>query len=107
MKQCTDCLEYKQCKEPCREVEAYINQDDNADAWIKIRPSEHIEQWGAAKMPDNVSTTEVILQNYFIDRMQPKEIAEKHYKSKQYVYRIIKKYSAIITENIKKAAKTG
>jgi DNA-directed RNA polymerase specialized sigma subunit len=47
------------------------------------------------------------LQNYFIDRMKPKDIAERYYKSQQYVYRIIKKYSKIIAENIKKAAKNG
>lgn len=106
MKQCTECPDYKSCKEPCSEVEAFINQDENPNAWLKIRPSEHIEQWGCTKMPDNVSTTEAILQNYFIDRMKPKDIADRYYKSQQYVYYVIKKYSKIITENIKKSVKT-
>jgi hypothetical protein len=39
--------------------------------------------------------------------MKPKDIAERYYKSQQYVYRVIKKYSKIMIENIKKAAQNG
>jgi DNA-directed RNA polymerase specialized sigma subunit len=104
---CKDCVHYKYCHRPCIAVSKYINQDENEDAWLKIKFTNKIEIRPNAKMKESVSTTEVILQNYFIDRMKPKDIAERYYKSQQYVYRIIKKYSKIIAENIKKAAKNG
>ena len=107
MKSCKDCPLYKDCKKVCLEVSQYINQDENEDAWIKIRFTNKIEIRPNAKMKESVSTTEVILQNYFIDRMKPKDIAERYYKSPQYVYRVIKKYSRIMIENIKKAAQNG
>lgn len=104
---CKDCVHYKYCHRPCIAVLQYINQDENEEAWVRIRFTDKIEAKGNIKGKEAVSTTEVILQNYFIDRMKPKDIAEKYYKSKQYVYRIIKKYSKIMIENIKKAAQNG
>jgi DNA-directed RNA polymerase specialized sigma subunit len=104
---CKDCSHYKYCKKPCIAVLQYINQDENEEAWVRIRFTDKIEAKGNIKGKEAVSTTEVILQNYFIDRMKPKDIAERYYKSQQYVYRIIKKYSKIIAENIKKAAQNG
>jgi DNA-directed RNA polymerase specialized sigma subunit len=104
---CKDCVHYKYCHRPCIAVLQYISQDENEDAWLKIKFTNKIEIRPNAKMKESVSTTEVILQNYFIDRMKPKDIAERYYKSQQYVYRIIKKYSKIMIENIKKAAQNG
>lgn len=107
MMTCKPCPLYKTCRKPCGLIDDYINQDENIEAWEKISFTNKIEQIGDAKMRDSVSTTEAILQNYFLDRMTPKEIAEKNYKSQQYVYKVIKKYSVIIAENIKKAAENG
>jgi DNA-directed RNA polymerase specialized sigma subunit len=106
MESCKGCPLYRKCKIPCPEVNQYINQDENEDAWLKIRFTNKIEIWDA-KTKESVSTTEAILQNYFLDRMKPKDIAERYYKSPQYVYRVIKKYSKIMIENIKKAAQNG
>ena len=106
MESCKGCPLYHKCKIPCPEVNEYINQDENEDAWLKIHFTNKIEVWDA-KTKESVSTTEAILQNYFLDRMKPKDIAERYYKSQQYVYRIIKKYSKIMIENIKKAAQNG
>jgi hypothetical protein len=89
---------------PCEQVEDYINQDYNEDDWLKISFTDRIEGY-EMKTKDTVSTTEAILQNYFIDRMNPKEIAEKHYKSQQYIYWLIKKYTVLIANAIKKACK--
>jgi hypothetical protein len=54
-------------------------------------------------MPDGVGTTEAILQNYFIDRMTTKEIAEHYNKSQRYINKTIKHYKSILIENIKKS----
>jgi hypothetical protein len=88
-------------------MEAYVNQDANDEAWSQIRPNDYIDSWGNINMPDILSTTETILQNYFLDRMKPQDIAERHYKSKQYVYYVIHKYTKIISQNIKKSVKNG
>lgn len=101
---CQECKHYLNCRQPCQEIDDFINQDDNEDAWLKIRFTDKIERCDL-KNRDGVSTTEAILQNYFIDRMEPKEIAEKYFKSRQYVYWVIKKYTSIIAANIKKSVK--
>jgi DNA-directed RNA polymerase specialized sigma subunit len=104
---CTKCPARAKCTKLCKKMEEYVNQDINPRAWNKIRPSENIEKVQTSKMPDNLSTTEIILQFYFIDRMTPQEIANKLFKSDKYVYKIIKKYSDILKENIQKTAKFG
>ena len=101
---CSSCTKRKYCKSPCEPVERYINQDNNDDTWMNVVFTERIEQI-QCKNREGVSITEAILQNYFLDRMKPKEISEKYYKSQQYVYWVIKKYSKIIAENIKKSVK--
>lgn len=100
---CIQCVKKKKCITLCAEAEAYVNQDNRDDtAWIKIKPKAYIDQMKGVKM-EGVTTTEAILQNYFVDRMDPKDIAKKYYKSTQYVYWLIKKYKAIIADNIKKS----
>jgi radical SAM protein with 4Fe4S-binding SPASM domain len=102
LKPCPRCKHYKICTEPCGKVDRFSNQDDNEDAWKNVRPIAHIENL-TKEVPKGLSTCEAILINYFVDRMTPPQIAKKHYKSRQYVYRIIKRYSAIIIQNIKKS----
>ncbi len=104
---CEKCNKRTKCKALCLEAEDYINQDINPDSWIKIKPSASIERRQVTTMPDSVSTTEIILQNYFIDRMTPGEIADNLYKSRQYIYKVINKYSLILKQNIQKTARKG
>jgi hypothetical protein len=92
------------CKSPCKAIEEYIAQDTNDEQWLNIYFTDRIEVY-EMESKETVSTTEVILQNYFIDRMSPKEIAEKHYKSQQYIYWLIKKYTVLIAKAIKQSCK--
>ena len=101
---CNECSKYLKCRTPCNKVEDYINQDNDEEQWLNISFTDRIEVF-EVKSKDTVSTTEAILQNYFIDRMTPKEIAEKHYKSQQYVYWVIKKYTVLIAKAIKSVCK--
>jgi DNA-directed RNA polymerase specialized sigma subunit len=103
---CTDCPKRAKCKHLCYRAEEYVNQDNDDEPWINISSAERIEQLEAKTM-ETVSTTEAILQNYFIDRMTVKEIAEKHCKSRQYVHKLIKKFTKILSSNIKKSIKRG
>jgi len=100
---CKNCIKYKQCVELCADAQKYTNQDINKKAWSKITPTDQIEKVQTSKMPMQVGTTEIILQLYFIDRKNSKEIAETLYKSKRYINKVISKYSAILKENIKKS----
>lgn len=106
MKQCPKCKLYKTCTTPCREVEDYINQDYNEGAWMKIKPKANIDHY-QPKMEGNLSTSEIIFQNFFLDHMSISEIAKSNYKSRQYVHRVVRQYEKIIIENAKKTPKTG
>jgi hypothetical protein len=99
---CPTCNKYTKCQKLCLQAERYINQDEDPDHWDKIKPVAYIEQCNKKTQP-NLSTSEIILCNYFIDRMEVKEIAILHYKSRQYVHRLIKKYTQLIIKNIKKS----
>jgi DNA-directed RNA polymerase specialized sigma subunit len=103
MRPCNQCRKYIKCHHLCSKAEKYTSQDDDEEQWLKIRFTDKIEACGDGKMTDKVSTTEAMLQNYFIDRMKPKEIAERYYKSQQYVYWVIKKYSKVMIHYIKKS----
>lgn len=104
MVSCDDCPAKIKCNKLCTKMEIYVNQDNNEEAWMRIKPKAYIEKYQKVIFP-SLSTTEVILQNYFIDRMEIKEIAESHCKSRQYVHRVVKKYTGILIDNIKKSAK--
>jgi DNA-binding CsgD family transcriptional regulator len=55
------------------------------------------------KLPDKLTTTEIILQLYFVDKKTTKEIMDIVMVSQQYVSKTILKYKPIIVENIKKS----
>lgn len=97
---CQDCPKYLKCRQLCPDAEKYVSQDETQ--WQKICFTVQIEEMEIKPM-SGLSTTEAILQNYFIERTEPKEIAKNLKISKQYVYRVIKKYSEIIKKNIKKS----
>jgi DNA-directed RNA polymerase specialized sigma subunit len=101
---CCDCPYFKHCKSLCPEAESYADQDNHPEAWFKIKSTDKIEMIQPT-FPEKLSTTEIILQFYFIDRMDVREIAKKTFKSRQYVHRIIKRYSQIIKQTIKKTIK--
>jgi len=100
---CKDCEKYLTCTALCDEAKQYTNQDINKKAWSKITPTDQIEKIQASKMPLQVGTTEIILQLYFIDRKNSKEIADTLYKSKRYINKVLHKYKSILQENIKKS----
>lgn len=100
---CKTCPLYKCCSSLCSDAIAYINQDADPKSWRKIRPTDQIERIQTTKMPDNLSTTEIILQFYFIDRMEVREISNRLFKSRQYIHKVIKKYSNILKQNIQKS----
>jgi hypothetical protein len=83
-------------------MEIYANQDNNDDAWRQIVIMEEIEEC-PSRLCEGVSTTEAILQNYFIDRIEVKKIAERYYKSRQYIHYIIRKHKIRMAEIIKKS----
>ena len=98
---CTSCKKRLKCKKLCPSALLYVNQDDNPEAWRHITFKEDITA-SNGKMPDAVSTTEAILQNYFIDRKEVKEIAESYCKSRQYIHYVIQKHKKRMAEIIKK-----
>ena len=99
---CATCRKRKICKELCEQAEAYASQDARDESWSRITIIEHIDEY-SQKLPPGLSTCEAILQEFFIERLEPVQIAEKYHISKQYVHRTIKKYSGIMKENIKKS----
>lgn len=99
---CDRCRRRNKCVYPCKHVEDYINQDNNTEQWAKMTFTPLIDESGTIEMPSILSTTEIIVQNYFLDRMSIKEIAIMHYKSRQYVSRVVAKYKRIMKENLKK-----
>lgn len=108
-KSCLNCSKRPKCTSICSSAEEYIGQDYNEEVWLNISftdRTDKLEPCKVKKMMDKVSTTEAILQNYFLDRMKPQDIAKRYYKSPQYVYWLIKKYSKIIAENIKKSTES-
>jgi hypothetical protein len=100
---CPPCPHYRNCTEPCERVTKFLNHEDGLESWKKITCIPHLKGKHAKEMPQGVSTCEAILINYFIDRLTPAQIANKHYKSRQYIHRVIKKYSKLIIQNIKKS----
>ena len=103
VKPCPSCPEYQDCVNPCEKLTRFLNHDDGLESWKKITTVSHLNGKHAKEMPQGVSTCEAILINYFIDRLTPAQIAKKHYKSRQYIHRVIKKYSKLIIQNIKKS----
>jgi hypothetical protein len=103
VKPCPSCQQYLDCVKPCIKLERFLNHDDGLESWKKITTVSHLNGKHAKEMPQGVSTCEAILINYFIDRLTPAQIANKHYKSRQYIHRVIKKYSKLIIQNIKKS----
>ena len=103
VKPCPSCPDYIDCDKPCIKLERFLNHDDGLESWKKITCIPHLNGKHAQEMPQGVSTCEAILINYFIDRLTPAQIANKHYKSRQYIHRVIKKYSKLIIQNIKKS----
>ena len=103
VKPCPSCPDYEACTKPCKKLERFLNHDDGLESWKKIKTVSHLNGKHAKEMPQGLSTCEAILINYFIDRLTPAQIANKHYKSRQYIHRVIKKYSKLIIQNIKKS----
>jgi len=103
---CQECPKYLKCRSLCPDAEKYANQDDDVSQWQKVSFTVQIEEMEAKPM-QGLLTTEAILQDYFIERMKQSEIARKHSKSRPYISKVIKKYSALIVKNIKKEVKSG
>jgi hypothetical protein len=103
---CTNCRKRKTCTAICDKIEEFVNQD-NIGSWSKIRFTNNIDERIIDTNPKILSTTEIIIQNYYIDRMTVKQISETHYKSRQYIYKIIRKYSNILKENLLKSSKNS
>lgn len=102
VKSCIDCPKREECIKTCKAVNKYINQDDDPELWKNVIPINYIEDC-ESKIKQGVSTTEAILQNYFIDRLTIPQIANKYYKSRQYIHKTIKKYSRIMVFYIKQS----
>jgi DNA-directed RNA polymerase specialized sigma subunit len=96
---CRNCPNYAVCKELCPIAARYANQDKVNRREIIIK-DKYMETRQAK--PETMSTTEIIILLYFIDRTPITKIAESLYISRQYVSRIIKKYKSIIIKNLKK-----
>jgi DNA-directed RNA polymerase specialized sigma subunit len=47
-------------------------------------------------------TSEIIFSMYFIDRMSQRQIANQLFISQPYISKCVKKYKAILLENLKK-----
>jgi hypothetical protein len=103
---CMKCQHYKYCKEPCPAASEYIEQDNIDKTWRKIDVASDLDQFRPSEA-SGLSTTENILIDYFINSMKPIDIAQRHYKSRQYVHKIIKKYSKLMIISIKKTIKNG
>jgi hypothetical protein len=103
---CMKCQHYKYCKEPCPAAAEYIEQDNIDKTWRKINVASDLDQFRPSDA-SGLSTTENILIDYFINAMKPVDIAQKHYKSRQYIHKIIKKYSSLIIVSIKKSTQIG
>ena len=103
---CMKCQHYKYCKKPCPAALEYIDQDNVDKSWRDIDLTNTIDQYRPSEAA-KLSTTENILIDYFINAMKPVDIAQKHYKSRQYVHKIIKKYSSLMIVSIKKSTQIG
>lgn len=103
---CQDCPKYLKCRQLCDEAEKYASQDEDQTQWQKISLTVQIEEMESKPM-HGLLTTEAILQSYFIGRMKQSEIAKMYSVSRPYVCKVIKKYSALIIQNIKKEVKSG
>jgi DNA-directed RNA polymerase specialized sigma subunit len=101
---CSLCKKRKNCKVLCVHAEAYANQD-RVEENPNEKPTDIMEDYNKP-MPEGLSTCEAILQDFFFDRLTPAKIAQIHHISATYVYRIIKQYKVIISQNIKKSVES-
>ena len=104
---CQDCTKRSTCKELCPDAERYVGQDEvtstreviNSDGDVsEIYTSRPSEEWPLSTK----SRSELILLMYFTDRLTQAQVAEKIGVSRQYVSKIIRKYSNMLKGNIQK-----
>jgi len=120
---CETCEKREYCSELCLEAEAYVNQDyvppyecqscknykycgvDFMESNLcKERMGVDIESVSPEMIKNFVtkSNEEMIVHLFFIERMKVVEIAKNINVSHPYVSKIVKKYKAILKENLKK-----
>jgi len=68
----------------------------------KEKPIPLDERHKSKPCPEVGITSEIIFSMYFIDRMSQQEIAHQLYISQPYISKCVKKYKAILLENLKK-----
>lgn len=101
---CSRCPRRPTCRTLCQKAEEYAGQDEDKKQWEDVRFMPEIDNLTPpprGTTPDNLSVTELILQSYFLDRMSIQEIAVQHYRSRQYVYRLIARYKRRIIAALK------
>jgi len=120
---CETCEKRESCSELCPEAEAYVNQDyvppydcqfclnkkhcsiDFMESNLcKERRSVDIDLISPEVIESFVtkSNEEIIIHLFFIERMKVVEIAKNINVSHPYVSKIVKKYKAILKENLQK-----
>jgi hypothetical protein len=97
---CEDCKKRKTCKRLCQEAVEYVNQDNKGRREALV---DEIDGSRPGPWPE-IGHDEAVCQLYFLDRKQPAEIADIVMISRRQVDRIIKKYKAIIKQNLQKRA---
>lgn len=95
---CSMCYRRKNCKSLCPPIAYLVNQRHTAQ---KERPRP-IENEKPKEFPEAPTTSEIIFQMFFFDRLSQKEIAESLYITQQYVSKCVRKHMKIIAENLRK-----
>jgi len=96
---CDICPEKPKCKKQC----AWLKHELSLVTYRqKEKPILLDERHKSKPCPEVGITSEIIFSMYFIDRMSQQEIAHKLYISQPYISKCVKKYKAILLENLKK-----
>jgi len=93
------CSKRDACVELCKKAEQYVSQDHTGrkERLLK-RPTLIIKP-----MPkkSTKSKEELIIELFFLDGKKQYQIADIVYVSRQYVSKVVKKYRAILKENLR------
>ena len=96
---CEICEDRNKCTKPCCWLKHELSL---VTARQKEKPIAIDERHKSKPCPEVGITSEIIFSMYFIDRMSQREIANKLFISQPYISKCVKKYKAILLENLKK-----
>lgn len=95
---CSECDKRASCRTLCKEAEQYADQDTKKQAEVTIG----LPKYRNGKVFMTKSNEEIIMSLYFNKRLKQQEIADIIGINQSHVSRTVRKYKAIIMENLKK-----